>query len=258
MGSQWSGMAKAMMAIDKFKETIDKCAEVMKRFNINLYNILLCDDETPLNSTINPFIPITSMQIALFDVLNQLGLQPEKIIGHSFGEIACVYTDGCLDLEQAMLCSYWRGKSIEECNVPNGKMTAVGLSWAEAIKRCPKNVYVVCDNAYDSVTISGLESEMDEFVEKLKSEGNFVSEVRGNKPFHSEKLKKPVYNVITNILKKTIPNPKKRSKNGCQHQFLRKIGVRYLLNMLQLNTLLIIWSNLCCSPLDCLMPQTML
>ena len=85
-----------------------------------------------------------------------MDIQPDKIIGHSFGEIACAYADGCLTLQQAMLCSYWRGKVVEDSNVPSGKVAAVGLSWEEAVKRCPKNVYAACDNVPDSVTISGL------------------------------------------------------------------------------------------------------
>ena len=80
-----------------------------------------------MDSILNPLIGITATQIALFDVISDLGIEPEKIIGHSFGEIACAYADGCLTLEQAMLCSYWRGK-VEGSSIPNGKMAAVGLS----------------------------------------------------------------------------------------------------------------------------------
>jgi fatty acid synthase len=34
-------------------------------------------------------------------------------------------------------------------------MAAVGLSYNETKKMCPKGVFVVCDNSKDSVTISG-------------------------------------------------------------------------------------------------------
>ena len=110
-----------------------------------------------------------------------------------------------------MLCSYWRGKVVEGSSIPNGKMAAVGLSWEEAVKRCPENVYVACDNAYDFVTISGLEKEMTKFIEQLKSEGVFVREVAGHnlKPYHSVQIK-PIVGVMTKLLKNIIPNPKKR------------------------------------------------
>ena len=213
MGSQWTGMAKGMMAIDKFAESIHKCAEVMKQFRVDLLNIVLSDDKNVLNSIVNPFVAITACQIALFDVINELGLKPDGIIGHSFGEIACAYADGCMTLEQTMLCSYWRGKVVEDGSIPKGKMAAVGLSYEEAIKKCPKNVYVACDNAHDSVTISGLEEDTMKFLEQLKSEGVFVRDIVGwnLKPYHSAQLK-PVADILTKLLTRVIPEPRMRSE----------------------------------------------
>ena len=212
MGSQWTGMAKAMMVFDKFAQSINKCAMTLKQFKIDLFDILLSEDKNALESITTPFVAITSFQIALFDLLTELEIYPEGIIGHSFGEIACAYADGCLTLEQAIQCSYWRGKVVEDSNIPSGMMAAIGLSWEEAKKRCPKNVFVACDNAEDSVTISGLEDDTKDFIEKLKSEGVFVREVIGFglKPYHSKCLD-PVADILTKHLKKIITEPKPRS-----------------------------------------------
>jgi fatty acid synthase len=104
----------------------------------------------------NKFVTTTSMQIALVEVLKKLDITPDGIIGHSFGEIACAYADGCLTTEEALLTSYWRGVITESDNkIPKGLMAAVGLSYHETRKMCPKGVDVVCDNSKDSVTISG-------------------------------------------------------------------------------------------------------
>lgn len=83
-------------------------------------------------------------QIALIDLLTSMGLRPDGIIGHSLGEVACGYADGCLSREEAILAAYWRGQCIKEANIPPGAMAAVGrccpvLSvplhpWA---RRCP-------------------------------------------------------------------------------------------------------------------------
>jgi len=88
--------------------------------------------------------------------LKKLDITPDGIIGHSFGEIACAYADGCLTTEEAVLTAYYRGIVTEnEDKIPKGLMAAVGLSWDETKKLCPKGVYVVCNNSKDSVTISG-------------------------------------------------------------------------------------------------------
>jgi fatty acid synthase len=156
LGGQWPAMAKALMPIDIFANKIEECVQILKPFNVDLKHILLNDDKNSMSTMTNKFIATTSMQIALVEVLKKLDITPDGIIGHSFGEIACAYADGCLTTEEAVLTSYWRGIITEnDRKIPKGLMAAVGLSFNEVRKICPKGVDVVCDNSKDSVTISG-------------------------------------------------------------------------------------------------------
>lgn len=70
--------------------------------------------------------PCPGLQIALIDLLTSVGLRPDGIIGHSLGEVACGYADGCLSQEEAVLAAYWRGQCIKEAHLPAGSMAAVG------------------------------------------------------------------------------------------------------------------------------------
>jgi fatty acid synthase len=156
LGGQWTAMAKALMPIDVFAEKIEESAQILKPYNIDLKYLLLSDDKNAMSTMTNKFITTTVMQIALIEVLFKLDIIPDGIIGHSFGEIACAYADGCLTTEEAILTSFWRGVVTEsDNNIPKGLMAAVGLSWDETKKLCPKGVYPVCNNAKDLVTISG-------------------------------------------------------------------------------------------------------
>ncbi len=156
LGGQWPAMAKALMPIDIFANKIEECAQILKPFNVDLKHMLLNDDKNSMSTMTNKFIATTSMQIALVEVLHKLDITPDGIIGHSFGEIACAYADGCLTTEEAVLTSYWRGVITEsDHKIPKGLMAAVGLSWDETKKMLPKGVHVVCDNSKDLVTISG-------------------------------------------------------------------------------------------------------
>ncbi len=158
LGDQWPGMAKALMPIDIFANKIEECAQILKPYNIDLKHLLLSDDKNSMSTMTNKFIATTSLQIALVEVLHMLDIKPNGIIGHSFGEIACAYADGCLSTKEAVLTSYMRGYITEgDKEIPKGLMAVVGLSYNETKKLCPKDVYVVCDNAKDLVTISGNE-----------------------------------------------------------------------------------------------------
>ena len=64
--------------------------------------------------------------MALVDLLSALGVKPDGIVGHSVGELACGYADGCLTAEQTVLAAYWRGRCVQEAKLPAGGMAAIG------------------------------------------------------------------------------------------------------------------------------------
>ena len=102
----------------------------------------------------------TSAQIGLVDLLREeYGITPGGVLGHSAGEIACGYGDGCFTREQCVLVAYHRGRMCPEHNISGGLMAAVGLGVEEAEARLAKHgqpgCVVGCDNSPNSVTLSG-------------------------------------------------------------------------------------------------------
>jgi len=67
------------------------------------------------------------LQIGLIDLLVEAGVKPDGIIGHSIGELACSYADGCMTLQQTIQAAYVRAKTVLEANLPAGAMAAIGL-----------------------------------------------------------------------------------------------------------------------------------
>lgn len=62
----------------------------------------------------------------MVNVVKALGIEADGIIGHSVGENACAYADGCLTLEQAVLASWARGVASTEVETTRGMMAAIG------------------------------------------------------------------------------------------------------------------------------------
>lgn len=87
MGSQWPGMAKDLMQLDIFKNSIKRCSDALKPHGINLEDLILYSDEKAFDNVLNSFISIAAMQVALTDILKTLGIEPDIIIGHSVGEV---------------------------------------------------------------------------------------------------------------------------------------------------------------------------
>ncbi|CAH1774054.1 unnamed protein product, partial [Owenia fusiformis] len=83
MGSQWYKMGRDLMQLDNFKHSIMKCHIALKPYGIDLFKILMEDDENVFNDTIHSFVGIASIQVALVDLLKLLGVRPDGILGHS-------------------------------------------------------------------------------------------------------------------------------------------------------------------------------
>ncbi|XP_039332582.1 fatty acid synthase [Saimiri boliviensis] len=211
MGAQWRGMGLSLMRLSLFRDSILRSDEVVKPFGLKVSQLLLSTDESTFDDILHAFVSLTAIQIALIDLLSCMGLRPDGVIGHSLGEVACGYADGCLSQEEAILSAYWRGQCIKEANIPKGAMAAVGLSWEECKQRCPPGVVPACHNSEDTVTISGSQGPVYEFVEQLKQEGVFAKEVRtGGMAFHSYFME-GIAPQLLQALKKVIREPKPRS-----------------------------------------------
>lgn len=123
---------------------------------------------------------LTALQCALVDVLKQkAGVEFAGMLGHSAGEIACGYADGCLTLEETLSIAYYRGvagkKSAEIAAASDlgfGGMFAAGLPRADAealLKKynCTDLSCVGCDNDPSLVTLSGCLKELAPVVAEL-------------------------------------------------------------------------------------------
>ncbi|XP_035198499.1 fatty acid synthase [Oxyura jamaicensis] len=211
MGTQWKGMGLSLMKLDVFRQSIMRSDEALKNTGLKVSDLLLHADDNTFDETVSAFVGLAAVQIAQIDVLKAAGLQPDGILGHSVGEVACGYADNSLSHEEAILAAYWRGRCVKEAKLPPGGMAAVGLSWEECKQRCPPNVVPACHNSEDTVTVSGPLDSVSEFVAKLKKDGVFAKEVRSaGVAFHSYYMAS-IAPVLLSALKKVIPHPKPRS-----------------------------------------------
>ncbi|KAL2077918.1 hypothetical protein ACEWY4_025603 [Coilia grayii] len=211
MGTQWAGMGRSLMQLQVFRESILRSDVALKDTGLCISKLLMGADETTFEDTIHAFVGLAAIQIAQIDMLQNMGLQPDGIVGHSVGELACGYADGSLSHTEAILAAYWRGRCIKEANLPPGGMAAVGLTWEECKTQCPQGVVPACHNAEDTVTISGPQEAVSKFVAELKESGVFAKEVRSaGVAFHSYYMASIAPNLLA-ALQRVIKSPKPRS-----------------------------------------------
>lgn len=64
MGTQWPGMARQLMAIPAFNDSLKKSSAALESFGIDVYKMLNSDDPNQYkNNTLNCMLAITAIQV---------------------------------------------------------------------------------------------------------------------------------------------------------------------------------------------------
>ncbi|XP_046964229.1 fatty acid synthase-like [Vanessa cardui] len=212
MGSQWAGMGAQLMRIPVFAASIERCRRALEPKGIDIVHIITSPDKTIFDNILHSFVGIAAVQIGLTDILSELGIFPDKIIGHSVGELGCAYADGCFTAEEMILSAYSRGLVSLQTPFIKGSMAAVGIGYQQISKMCPPEIQVACHNGPDSSTISGPANVMREFVAYLTSKDIFAKEVPcSNIAYHSRYIAEAGPGLLK-YLTEVIKSPKPRSE----------------------------------------------
>lgn len=211
MGGQWPAMAKSLMSLKVFEQSIRRSAQVLIEYEFDLMHVLLDINENLMDCPLNSFVGLAAIQIALVDVLRELDVSPDGIVGHSVGELVCAYADGCVTHEETIRMAFWRGKCVKDDLKCRGRMAAIGLSLEEVRARLPTGVFIACHNSEDSITVSGKEEAVHKFVQQLKSESVFARLIDSSGiAFHSP-LMSGVRQILSEKLSQIIPNKRLKS-----------------------------------------------
>ncbi|MFI1184589.1 SDR family NAD(P)-dependent oxidoreductase, partial [Streptomyces sp. NPDC020799] len=128
-----------------------------------------------------------AVETALFRVLEQHGVHPDHLIGHSIGELAAAHVAGILTLADACALVAARGRLMQ--SLPSGgAMVAVHASEAEVlpyVRKHPRQVAIAAVNTPTSVVISGHAQTVREIADELGRRGRRTSPLHVSHAFHS-------------------------------------------------------------------------
>ncbi|XP_063696021.1 fatty acid synthase-like [Culicoides brevitarsis] len=211
MGSQWTQMGSSLMALPVFRKSIEESHRVLEKKGLNLIEIITSDDKKMFDNILHSFVGIAAIQIGLTNILREMNLEPDYIIGHSVGELGCAYADNCLTAEEMVLCAYSRGMASLETKVVHGSMAAIGLGYEKIRPLLPEGIEAACHNGPNSCTISGPADLVAKFVKELTDKNIFAREVPcSNIPYHSKYIAAMGPKLLER-LEKVITSPKQRS-----------------------------------------------
>ncbi|KAL8653880.1 MAG: hypothetical protein Q9226_003662 [Calogaya cf. arnoldii] len=198
-GAQWHAMGRELITTTTvFKESLYRSASVVRELGASwdlIDELMVGETTSRINEVWLAQPATTAIQIALVDLLGNLGLQPHTVIGHSSGEIAAAYTAGFLSQASAMKVAYYRGLvcTLDQSSISvKGAMLAVGLSEEEATRRIRQSniddLSVACVNSPVSTTIAGGESSISKLHQECQDNSIFSRRLNIGTAYHSHHM----------------------------------------------------------------------
>lgn len=130
-----------------------------------------------------------AVEAGLWALLRAMGLNPDMVAGHSYGEYAALHAAGVLDLDDLLRVSEARGRFIAEATRDGelGSMAAVGTGRTDVMALVGDIPDLVCANfnAPQQTIVSGTREAIDQAVARLESKEIWVARLPVAAGFHS-------------------------------------------------------------------------
>ena len=130
---------------------------------------------------------VLMIEIGLYSLLLDKGIEPDAIIGHSGGEVAAAYASGALSVEDTAKVAWGHSRILEQL-VGLGTMAHISLS-PNALKPYlaeQPTVTVAAENSPFATVLAGKEEPLRSILEAIEADTDVFSRMlRVDAPFHS-------------------------------------------------------------------------
>ncbi|MEK6278976.1 MAG: aminotransferase class III-fold pyridoxal phosphate-dependent enzyme [Acidobacteriota bacterium] len=229
-GAQYVNMGRNLYdAGGEFRLVVDECAAVAQStLKFDLREILYPEpgrenaSQQQLNETVVTQTCLFTVECALARQLEQWGIKPAAMIGHSLGEYVAACLSGVFNLEAAMRLVAERGRLMQE--LPRGVMLAVSLG-ADQLRQeiaaisngAEEQLWLTAVNAPQRCVVGGAEAAIAELERHLELRQIQTKRLPTSHAFHTAMVEPvlPVYErVLAQAMKGKLSVPFVSNRSG--------------------------------------------
>lgn len=201
-GSQYSGVMRRLVSeFGPAAQSMSRIDQALKKFGDLSFAKIAWDESIRLDSDLlKAQLSILLSQHLISESLGAIGVRPQVVAGHSFGEYGAMLAAGAWDIEDAIACAYLRTEAIQGGSGQPGRMLALAAT-IEAAEQLVNSIggplYIANHNSSKQVVLSGTNALIAEAAKLAREKGYPSIVLPVTCPFHSP-LMKPAAEIFSN------------------------------------------------------------
>jgi bacillaene synthase trans-acting acyltransferase len=234
-GSQYRGMGGSLFKNNPvFRHSLQKSDGIVrKKLGRSLIEELYFNDDEDFEDLLITHPAIVAIEIAMWEVVQEMGINPDYVAGHSLGEFAAGVASGVWSAETAVEAALEQAQAIVEKDIRGGMISIIANRNKSLDNHYRRHyLFLASDNFHGHFTLSGLRTRITLFETDLKNMNIPFVSLPVAFPFHSPLMEGRSKEFESFMARISLSNPNAGFVSGTEGRELTRLSNSYFWDLI--------------------------